>query len=147
MSLLLDRQQSLPELERQRAAEKGYVKESLLRAKNGPLLLIVCASCLTAQRLFEMITEMVEVGIRGQKGRPLKPLLLQGGGCEEAYEIPLINGCDMLVAATPLVLLRMLGQGRTNLERLECMAIGKRPMCSCRLSVVCLVVMAFSDRL
>jgi superfamily II DNA/RNA helicase len=123
MSALLDRQQCQPEIERQRAVESGYVKKSLLRAKNGPLLLIVCASCLNAQRIFEMIGNMIGLKIKNYQGRPLKPFLLQGGGSEEAYEVPLINGCDVLVAATPLVLLRMLGQGRTNLERLECLAL------------------------
>jgi superfamily II DNA/RNA helicase len=127
MSALLDRQQIQPELEKQQLKECGYVKQSLLRAKNGPLLLIICASCKNAQRIFEIISEIValsqKLNMGSAKFRPLKPLLLQGGGREDMYEIPLINGCDILVAATPLVLLRMIGQGRTNLERLEYLAV------------------------
>ena len=37
-----------------------------------------------------------------------RTLLIQGGGRkqEEQYEVPLVNGVDVLVASTPLCLLR-----------------------------------------
>ena len=48
---------------------------------------------------------------------------MKGGGHESLYDVPLINGCDILVCATPFCLLRMIGHNRTNLERLEYMVI------------------------
>ena len=49
----------------------------------------------------------------------LKCLLVQGGGAEHQYDVPLANGCDILVSATPFCIVRLLGTGHTNLERLR----------------------------
>jgi hypothetical protein len=88
--------------------ESGYVKQSLLRSQNGPILLIVCASCKNAQRIYEVISEIIDLSVRqhykeinndnnnnNESFRPykkLKALLLQGGGHESLYDVPLING-------------------------------------------------------
>lgn len=93
---------------------------------NGPKLLIICASCKNAKKIFELTNEILGISEKaGYLGRndTLKALLLQGGGHEDQYEIPLINGCDILICATPFCLLRMLGHRRTNLERLQYMVI------------------------
>lgn len=49
----------------------------------------------------------------------VRSIMLQGGGNECEYEVPLTNGVEVLIAATPLCLLRMLGMSRTNLERAQ----------------------------
>jgi superfamily II DNA/RNA helicase len=49
--------------------------------------------------------------------------MIQGGGNEHEYEVPLINGVDVLICATPLILLRMLGTSKTNLERMQYMVL------------------------
>jgi superfamily II DNA/RNA helicase len=53
----------------------------------------------------------------------LKCLMIQGGGKEHQYDVPLINGVDVLVCATPLILLRMLGTSKTNMERMQYMVL------------------------
>lgn len=70
----------------------------------------------------------------------MRCLLLEGGGNDVQYEgkciiymiysyifslvdvlflVPLFNGCEILIASTPFCILRMIGNGFTNLERLR----------------------------
>lgn len=98
----------------------------MVRSQNGPILLIICASCKNAQRIYEIINDIIGLSHKARKlssKKPLKALLLQGGGHEDQYDMPLINGCDILVCATPFCLLRMIGYNYTNLERLQYMVI------------------------
>ena len=104
--------------------ESGFIKRSVSRTQNGPLLLIVCPSCKNAQRIYEVVNEMLEMNNNRQRHsigpkKKVRAILLQGGGNEDQYDVPLINGCDILIAATPFCLLRMIGRNRTNLERLQ----------------------------
>ena len=69
--------------------EKGYIKASgKKRASNGPVLLIVCSSCRNAQRIHEIVNDMVDIAHRarckdyGTSMKKLKTILLQGGGFE-----------------------------------------------------------------
>lgn len=102
-----------------------------MRSQNGPILLIICSSCKNAQRIYETINDILLIAAKSRhrdnneekSKKKLKALLLQGGGSESQYEVPLINGCDILICATPFCLLRMIGYNRTNLERLEYMVI------------------------
>ena len=115
------------ELRENMSHESGYIKKSLSRSQNGPVLLIVCPSCKNAQKIYEVVNEMIEISGRREyrdefgtrHKRKIRAILLQGGGNEEQYHIPLFNGCDILISATPFCLLRMLGKNHTNLERLQ----------------------------
>ena len=51
--------------------------------------------------------------------KQLRCLLLEGGGNDTQYEVPLANGCEILISSTPFSILRMLGHSRTNFERLK----------------------------
>jgi superfamily II DNA/RNA helicase len=118
---------------RQVSKETGYIKKSMNRAQNGPLLLIICPSCKQAQRIFEILTELMNIFTRIDRNRHktdmsaesftprrvFKPFLIQGGGNDSQYDIPLANGCDILISATPFCILRMIGNMNTNLERLK----------------------------
>ena len=84
------------------------------KRKNGPRLLIVCSSCKNAQKIYEFIKSVMM-----NDTSLLKVILLQGGANDTTYDVKLSNGCDILICATPFCLLRMLGNGKTNFERLE----------------------------
>jgi hypothetical protein len=99
--------------------QRSYVKESISQSQNGPILLIICASCQRAQQIFEMVNSVAEIAESKSKYIKLKALLIQGGGKEYQYDVPLLNGVDVLISATPMCLLRMLGEAKTNLERLK----------------------------
>ena len=72
--------------------KSGYIKQFKRRATNGPLLLIVCGTCRSAQRIHELVVEMIDITHRARARDPttdkritlrkLKTLLLQGGGYE-----------------------------------------------------------------
>ena len=94
--------------------EKNYV----FKRQNGPRLLIVCSSCKNAQKIYEFISKVMV-----NDKNLLRIILLQGGANDRTYDIKLSNGCDVLICATPYCLLRMLGNGNTNLERLELFTI------------------------
>lgn len=113
--------------------EIGYIKEIKTRATNGPKLLIVCGSCRNAQRIHEIIIDMIEILHRNRCRdfvynkrigiKKLRVILLQGGNYEDMYDVPLMNGCDILISSTPFCLLRMLGLKKTNLERMKHMVL------------------------
>lgn len=94
--------------------QQGKSKPYAFKRKNGPLLLIVCPSCKNAQRIYELITD-----IMGNNNKTLNVILLLGGGNDDSYDVKLSNGCDVLICATPYCLLRMIGNNKTNLERLK----------------------------
>jgi superfamily II DNA/RNA helicase len=111
--------------------ETGFIKNSISRAQNGPVLLIICSSCKDAQRIFEIITDLLELIARYKqilaKSRQkytnvndnLRALLIDGGGHDHKYDVPLANGCDILISSTPFSILRVIGNYKTNLERLK----------------------------
>jgi hypothetical protein len=163
--------------------ETGFVKNVMYRSENGPLLLIVCESCKSAQIVFEIVNRIIELNgrmlsalykqqveqqqqqqqqmmmlddddsnlnenssmsseqqrenttvheassssssFRVPKPRNLRALLIQGGGFEGQYDIALANGCDILISATPYCILRMIGNMRTNLERLQYLVLNE----------------------
>jgi ATP-dependent RNA helicase TDRD12 len=92
--------------------ESGKVYE--YKRKNGPRLLIICSSCKNAQKIYEFIKSVLM-----NDTNLLKVILLQGGANDTTFDVKLSNGCDILICATPYCLLRMLGNGKTNFERLE----------------------------
>ena len=63
-----------------------------MKATNGPLLVIVCGTCRNAQRIHELVNEMIDITHRARARDPgtdrritlkkLKTILLQGGGYE-----------------------------------------------------------------
>ena len=118
-------------LENSSVAETGYIKNSISRAQNGPILLIICSSCKDAQIIFETINDMLELILRykqflaksrlkkiDQNGN-LRALIIDGGGHDYQYDVPLFNGCEILISSTPFSILRIIGNGKTNLERLK----------------------------
>lgn len=119
LSLLIDEAEFYDESMRTRSTELGYVKELMRRAKNGPIVLIVCTSVENAQRLYEITGEIIDMNARINPARNFKALLLQGGGDEDQYDVALLNGVDVLIAATPFSLVKALGSCKTNLERLR----------------------------
>ena len=89
ISLMLDQIQIDSENEKKKKLECGYIKQSLVRSQNGPVLLIICSSCKNAQRIYEIISEMIDLSVRSQTRlqyanesykptKALKALLLQG---------------------------------------------------------------------
>ena len=89
VSLMLDQIQIDSENEKKKKLESGYIKQSLVRSQNGPILLIICSSCKNAQRIYEIISEMIDLSVRSQSRlqhanesykptKALKALLLQG---------------------------------------------------------------------
>ena len=88
------------------------------KLQNGPIMLIICSSCKNAQQMYELSKAIIR-----NKDNVVKVLLLQGGGDEDMYDTKLANGCDLIICATPYCLLRMLGAGKTNLERLKYLCI------------------------
>jgi superfamily II DNA/RNA helicase len=130
LSLLLEKMEKDVESNLSDKTESGYVKHSMNRTtscQNGPFFLIVCTSCKSALRIYEIIKEILDITSRFyrtqyEKYRNVKQLrciLLEGGGNDVQYEVPLINGCEILISSTPFSLLRMIGHGLTNLERLQ----------------------------
>lgn len=119
LSIILEKVED--ELSNRTNYEFGFVKNSLAQSKwqNGPLLLIVCGSCDNAQRAFEIVSKIIEICTLSSRKEKLKALIIQGGGNEDQYEIPLLNGVDILITATPFCLLKVLGNSFTNLERLR----------------------------
>lgn len=89
------------------------------RPQNGPLMIIVCTSCERAQKLIEHITGIIDLSNRSMRQLRLRALMIQGGRKDHEYQVALINGVDILIAATPFVLARMIGKGWTNYERLH----------------------------
>ncbi len=93
---------------------------------NGPILLIVCSSCKQAQLILDYLMQILDIvsclasrdALR-RRSSELKCLMIQGGGMDVQYDVPLSNGCDILIAATPYAILRKLGDTKTNLERLK----------------------------
>lgn len=83
--------------------QTGYIKAcGKKRATNGPVLLIVCGSCRNAQRIHEILTEMIDTVHRARckdhayednkvQFKKLKSILLQGGGYEGKHRINLTS--------------------------------------------------------
>ena len=125
LSLVLDETTAVrPEnavAERQQGQQHfGYVKKSMFRqAQNGPVLLIVCASGARAQQIIEIVKRVGEIALTCAGGMaserfsvrqpkssraPLRSLLIQGGGKEHQYDVPLLNGvCAKLYIALFLI--------------------------------------------
>ena len=61
--------------------------------------------------------EVYETCLELTRRRPVRVHITHGGGAEEEQILPLINGCELLIA-TPPCLLRMLRKGYTTLDRL-----------------------------
>ncbi|CAF0769025.1 unnamed protein product [Brachionus calyciflorus] len=101
--------------------QTGYVTTSIAQSQceNGPILLIVCGSSENAQRIYELVNNIIETDTTTCHKERIKRLLIQGGGHDEQYDVPLANGVDILIAATPFCLLRAIGSAKTNLERLK----------------------------
>ncbi|XP_071092344.1 putative ATP-dependent RNA helicase TDRD12 [Haliotis cracherodii] len=78
---------------------------------NGPYALILVPSWKKAQNVFDACTDHLQ----GQK-MP-RVISIFAGGCEDSKVVPLINGCEVLVA-TPPCLQRMMEKKYTNLSRL-----------------------------
>ncbi|XP_075721228.1 uncharacterized protein LOC119160144 isoform X3 [Rhipicephalus microplus] len=74
----------------------------------GPLMLILTSTWQGAHRIYEQVNLLVE-----ENAKCPKCCILYAGGSEDGKEIPIINGCDILVA-TPHSFLRFLN----NYERL-----------------------------
>jgi superfamily II DNA/RNA helicase len=102
------------------------------RVVNGPKLIIVCSSCKNAQAINQVLDQLIDMAHRtmirrlpeslrylANKKKKFECILLQGDGDDNEYAIPLLKGCDILIAATPYCLLRQLGLKNTNLERLQ----------------------------
>lgn len=89
------------------------------RQQNGPFMVIVCTSCERAQHLYEQVTAIIERVHSMTSTLRLKALMIQGVGKDDQFQVPLMNGIDVLIASTPFVLDRMLGLGWTNLERMH----------------------------
>jgi superfamily II DNA/RNA helicase len=128
ISKLMEQLESVQMKKLKKLEKYGFIDETVSRATNGPILIIVCGSCRNAQRIYELVDDIIDKAHRAQVKDPktnlkylkkLRSILVQGGGYEDDYDIPLVNGCDILIAATPFVLLRLLGLKKTNLERVE----------------------------
>ncbi|XP_066290762.1 uncharacterized protein [Branchiostoma lanceolatum] len=78
---------------------------------NGPRSIILCPYWNSARYVYDQCWNY----IADQKST--KVLLIFGAGAEDDQMVPLINGCDLLIA-TPRCLLRMLEKRYTNLDRL-----------------------------
>uniref|UniRef100_A0A8W8K9B9 RNA helicase n=1 Tax=Magallana gigas TaxID=29159 RepID=A0A8W8K9B9_MAGGI len=78
---------------------------------NGPLALILVSSWKKAQGVYDITR-----GLLREHRRP-RPLIIYGGGCEHNQYIPLMNGCEILIA-TPPCLIRMINRRYTDLQRL-----------------------------
>eukprot|EP00058_Branchiostoma_floridae_P027021 XP_002612512.1 hypothetical protein BRAFLDRAFT_120982 [Branchiostoma floridae] len=78
---------------------------------NGPRSIILCPYWNTARYVYDQCWNYIA------DRKSTKVLLIFGAGAEDDQMIPLINGCDLLIA-TPRCLLRMLEKGYTNLDRL-----------------------------
>ncbi|XP_046549507.1 uncharacterized protein LOC124259410 isoform X2 [Haliotis rubra] len=78
---------------------------------NGPFALILVPSWKKAQNVFDACTNYIQ-----ERSKP-RVISIYAGGCEESKVIPLINGCEVLVA-TPPCLQRMMEKKYTNLNRL-----------------------------
>ncbi|RNA14464.1 ATP-dependent RNA helicase TDRD12 isoform X1, partial [Brachionus plicatilis] len=117
MSLLLEKSSQ----EMKKKFETGFVKRSIAQSQcqNGPILLVVCASSENAQKIYEIINQIIQIDSRLNGRDKLKALMIQGGGHENQYDVPLTNGIDILIAATPFCLLRAIGEAKTNLERIR----------------------------
>jgi ATP-dependent RNA helicase TDRD12 len=113
---LIEREKQLlkEELEQESTTTSSVPEKYVYKRINGPRFLIICSSCKNAQKIFELMTSILI-----NDKNLLKIILLQGGAKDESYDVKLTNGCDVLICATPYCLLRMLGNGKTNLERLE----------------------------
>lgn len=101
--------------------ETGFVKKSIAQSQceNGPILLIVCASSENAQKIYEITNQIIQIDSRLNGKDKLKALMIQGGGHENQYDVPLANGTDILITATPFCLLKAIGEAKTNLERIR----------------------------
>ena len=108
-------------------ANNGYIKQSTGSVNNGPYLLIICSACKNAQRIYELVSGLLDQYTRQIQPRRFKygsstfsnpkAILLQGGdGQDYLYNIPLSNGCDILISSTPYCILRMIATNKTNLE-------------------------------
>ncbi|XP_078337026.1 uncharacterized protein LOC111136315 isoform X2 [Crassostrea virginica] len=82
-----------------------------LAVGNGPLALILVSSWKKAQAVYDITR-----GLLRDHKRP-RPLIIYGGGCEHNQFVPLMNGCEILVA-TPPCLVRMIQRKYTDLQRL-----------------------------
>ncbi|XP_061163126.1 putative ATP-dependent RNA helicase TDRD12 isoform X2 [Saccostrea echinata] len=78
---------------------------------NGPLALVLVSSWKKAQSVYDVTT-----GLLRDHHRP-RPLVIYGGGCEHNQYVPLMNGCEILIA-TPPCLVRMINRRYTDLQRL-----------------------------
>ncbi|XP_067651475.1 uncharacterized protein [Haliotis asinina] len=78
---------------------------------NGPFALILVPSWKKVQNVFDACIDYMQ-----GRSKP-RVISLYAGGCEESKVIPLINGCELLVA-TPPCLQRMMEKRYTNLNRL-----------------------------
>ncbi|XP_062611954.1 uncharacterized protein LOC134273751 isoform X2 [Saccostrea cucullata] len=78
---------------------------------NGPLALVLVSSWKKAQSVYDVTT-----GLLRDHSRP-RPLVIYGGGCEHNQYVPLMNGCEILIA-TPPCLVRMINRRYTDLQRL-----------------------------
>jgi hypothetical protein len=164
MSIKEQQEQNKKKRRNERVKETGFVKNAMYRSENGPILLIVCESCKSAQIIFEIVNRIIELNgrmlselhrqqigeqqrqldeieqlddtssqlvddmtasFRVPKPKNLRALLIQGGGFEGQYDIALTNGCDILISATPYCILRMIGNMRTNLERLQYLVLNE----------------------
>lgn len=115
LTLMLQIVERENELTKEKLPAQSEIRKNYeFKRKNGPRLLIVCSSCKNAQRIYEFISSVII-----NDKNLLKVILLQGGANDKTYDVKLSNGCDVLICATPYCLLRMLGNGNTNLERLE----------------------------
>ncbi|CAH1780075.1 unnamed protein product [Owenia fusiformis] len=110
----------------------GYIAQVLTNLTNdvmyerlkpgyGPKVLILSSSWKTAQSIYDVCREIIshDQPRRDSKGKPVKKLetiVIYGGGSETHQAIPLLNGCDILIA-TPHSLLRVLEKKYTNFDR------------------------------
>ncbi|XP_078690269.1 uncharacterized protein LOC144921326 isoform X1 [Branchiostoma floridae x Branchiostoma belcheri] len=85
-----------------------------LPAGNGPRSIILCPYWKSARGVFD---EWWECQKHMADKKSTRVLIIYGAGAEDDQMVPLINGCDMLIA-TPRCLLRMLEKRYTNLDRL-----------------------------
>ena len=117
MSLLLEK--STQQIKKK--FESGFVKKSIAQSQceNGPILLIVCASSENAQKIYEIIDQVIQMDSRLNGRDKIRALMIQGGGHENQYDVPLANGIDILIASTPFCLLKAIGEAKTNLERIR----------------------------
>lgn len=57
---------------------KGYFRDSVAKSQNGPILLIVCASCQRGQQIIEIIQTICEIKSRIGSHYRLRALMVQG---------------------------------------------------------------------